>query len=167
MESELERVLTHSYKAGMITYLLTHPDGFEEAIKLAIIDKQPYSWRASWLLWSCMDQNDSRIRGYVNAIINTLPDRNDNQQRELLMILQRMEINEKLEGKLFNHCVSVWEKINKAPSVRVNAFKVIIKIARKHPDLLHEIDFLTQPQYLDSLSQAVQKCIFKMMVNLR
>ena len=77
-----------------------------------------------------------------------------------------MEINEKLEGKLFNHCVSVWEKINKAPSVRVNAFKVIIKIARKHPDLLHEIDFLTQPQYLDSLSPAVQKSIFKMMGNL-
>jgi len=167
METELEWILTNSYKAGMITWLQTHPDGFEEAIKLAIIDKQPYSWRAAWLLWSCMEQNDSRIRGYVKSIIDTLPDRNDNQQRELLMILQRMDINQKLEGKLFNHCVLVWEKINKTPSIRVNAFKVIIKVAAKHPDLSHEIDLLTQPQYLDSLSPAVQKCISKMLVNLR
>ena len=38
---------------------------FEEIIKLAIVDKQPYSWRAAWLLWSCMDKNDQRIHKYI------------------------------------------------------------------------------------------------------
>lgn len=63
-ETKLEYILTNSYKAEMITYLKTHPEDFREAIKLAISDKQPYSWRASWLLWSCMDKNDLRIRKY-------------------------------------------------------------------------------------------------------
>jgi hypothetical protein len=36
----------------LISYLSAHPEYFEEAITLAISDKQPYSWRAAWLLWS-------------------------------------------------------------------------------------------------------------------
>lgn len=54
VETKLEHILTNSYKADMISYLKSHPEDFDEAIKLAIADKQPYSWRAAWLLWSCM-----------------------------------------------------------------------------------------------------------------
>jgi hypothetical protein len=162
METALEWILTNSYKAEMISYLSAHPEDFEEAIKLAIADKQPYSWRAAWLLWSCMGKNDQRIQGYVKNIIEKIADRNDDQQRELLKILQQMEINKELEGLLFNHCLTVWEKINKKPSVRFNAFKVIVKIAQKHPELAHEINFLTQDQYMDSLSPTVKKSINEM-----
>lgn len=167
METALEWTLTNSYKADMISYLVAHPEDFEEAMKLAIADKQPYSWRAAWLLWSCMEENDQRIQGYLKKIINTISDKNDDQQRELLIILQKMEINEELEGSLFNHCVTVWEKIGKKPSVRYNAFKIIVKIAKKHPDLSHEIGFLTQDQYMDSLSPTVKRSISKMIKKIK
>jgi hypothetical protein len=162
METALEWTLTNSYKADMISYLASHPEDFEEVIKLAVADKQPYSWRAAWLLWSCMEDNDQRIHGYLKRIINTISDKNDDQQRELLIILQKMEISKELEGSLFNHCVTVWERIGKKPSVRYNAFKIIVKIAKKHPDLSHEIGFLIQDQYLESLSPTVKKSISKM-----
>ena len=150
----------------MKSYLSAHPGDFEEAIKLAITDKQPYSWRAAWLLWSCMEKNDCRIQGYVKTIIEAISEKNDDQQRELLIILQQMDIHEELEGLLFNHCVTVWEKTSKKPSVRFNAFKVIVKIAQKHPDLSREIVFLTQDQYMDSLSSTVKKSIFTMIKKL-
>jgi hypothetical protein len=163
METALEWVLTNAYKAVMIFWLTAHPEDFEEAIKLAISDKPPYSWRAAWLLWSCMEENDQRIQEYVKNIIDSLPDKNDQHQRELLIILQRMEIGEELEGLLFNHCVRVWEKTDKKPSVRFNAFKVMVKTAKKHPDLSREIMFLTQDQYMDSLSGTVKKSIAGML----
>jgi hypothetical protein len=162
METALEWILTNSYKSDMKSYLSAHPEDFEEAIKLAITDKQPYSWRAAWLLWSCMEKNDRRIQGYVKTIIEALSEKNDDHQRELLIILQQMDIHEELEGLLFNHCVTVWEKTSKKPSVRFNAFKLIVKIAQKHPDLSREIVFLTQDQYMDSLSSTVKKSIFAM-----
>ena len=162
METALERILTSSYKTGMISYMDAHPEDFDEAVKLAIADKQPYSWRAAWLLWSCMEENDPRIQGYIKNIINTLTTKNDGHQRELLKILLQMEFNEKYEGFLFNVCVTVWEKINKSPSVRLTAFKIIVRIAKRHPDLVHEIAFLTQNQYLDSLSPAVRKSVDRM-----
>lgn len=162
METPLEQLLMNSYKDEMISTMDSHPEYFEEAIELAISDKQPYSWRAAWLLWSCMEENDQRIQGYINKMINTLTTKNDGHQRELLKILLLMELNEEYEGFLFNVCVTIWEKINKEPSVRLTAFKVIVKIAKKHPDLSHEINYFTQNQYMDSLSPGVKRSISKM-----
>ncbi|MEW6194219.1 MAG: hypothetical protein AB1521_03565 [Bacteroidota bacterium] len=162
METPLEQILTNSYKAGMISYIDAHPRDFEEAVKLAISDKQPYSWRAAWLLWSCMKKNDRRIQPYIKKIINTLTTKDDNHRRELLKILSLMELNGEHESFLFDVCMTIWEKINKKPSVRFTAFKIIVKIAKKHPDLSREIVFLMQNQYLDSLSPSVKRSIAKM-----
>jgi len=71
METELEYTLTHSYKEGMISYMKTHPEEFDELIKLAISHKPPYSWRAAWLLWSCMEKNDKRVQGNIKKIIDS------------------------------------------------------------------------------------------------
>ena len=73
-----------------------------------------------------------------------------------------MELNEEYEGFLYNVCLTVWEKINKKPSVRFTAFKFIIKIAKKYPDLSHDIAFFSQNQYLNSLSPTTKRSIFKM-----
>lgn len=166
VETKLEKILTNSYKADMISYMKSHPEDFEEAIKLALQDKQPYSWRAAWLLWSCMDKNDRRINKYIELIIDTLLTKTDGQLRELLIILQRMELKDEYEGKLFNVCINIWKNIAKKPSVRYNSFKLMVKIIKNHPDLLVEIEFLTESQYLESLSDTVRKSISIMIAGL-
>ena len=167
MESTLEHKLLTSYKNEMIAFMDTHPEYFEEAIQLAISDKQPYSWRAAYLLWGCMKENDQRIRKCIRKIIDALKSKNDGHQRELLKILLKMELKEKYEGILFNICMDVWEQINKTPSVRFTALKFIIKIAKKHPDLYQEITFLTQDHYLKSLSPGVKHSVSRMMKELK
>ncbi len=162
METELEKVLMNFYKEEMILYLTNHPEGFEEAVQLAITDKQPYSWRAAWLLWSCMEENDPRFKDQIPRIMACLRDKSDGHQRELLKILYLMEIDEEFEGTLFDHCVSIWEKIGKKPSVRFNAFKMIVKISGKYPELSQEIGFLLQDHYTDSLSHGVKRSLFKL-----
>ena len=162
METPLEHILTSTNKAHMISYLDAHPEDFGEAIELAVSDKQPYSWRAAWLLWSCINENDQHIKPYVNTIIKTLSTKNDDYRRELLKILLPIKLNVEHEGFLFNFCMKIWEKINKKPSVRYTAFKFIVKIMRKHPELTHEITFLTQSQYLETMSYATKKSLSEM-----
>jgi len=77
-----------------------------------------------------------------------------------------MELNEDYEGYLFNLCLNVWEQIDKAPAVRVNALKFIVKIAKKYPDLAKEISFLTADHYLESLSPGARHSVSKMMRDL-
>ncbi|MBT8386729.1 MAG: hypothetical protein KJO12_04905 [Ignavibacteria bacterium] len=164
--SVLEDKLLNSYKEEMISFMYAHPEYFEEAIELAISDKQPYSWRAAWLLWSCMEENDKRIQKYINKIVDTLEAKDDSHQRELLKILLKMELEEDYESILFDHCMDIWEQINKSPSVRVDALKFIIKIAKKHPELAKEITFLTQDHYLESLSHGAKHSVSKLMKKL-
>ncbi len=166
MESTLENKLLSSYKDEMISFMDAHPEFFEEAIELAIADKQPYSWRAAWLLWSCMEENDQRIQKHIKKIVNSIKTKDDGHQRELLKILLQTELKEEYEGILFNICMDLWEQINKKPSVRINALKFIIKIAKKHPELAKEITFFTQDHYLESLSPGVKHSVSIMMKEL-
>lgn len=166
MESAFEHKLMNSYKDEMISFMNAHPEFFDQAIKLAISDKQPYAWRAAWLLWSCMEENDNRIQKYIDSIVKSLKDKDDGHQRELLKILYRMKPKEKHDGILLNHCIDIWQQIDKTPSVRFNALKFIIKIVKKHPDLSREITFLIQDQYLETLSPGVKKSISRMMREL-
>ncbi len=143
-----------------------HPEYFDEAIELAISNKQPYSWRAAWLLWGCTEDNDKRIQKYIKKIVDTLETKDDGHQRELIKILLKMELKEDYESILFDHCMDIWEQINKTPSVRVNALKFIIKIAKKHPELAKEITFITEDHYLESLSPGAKNSVSKLIREL-
>ncbi|MFA6232890.1 MAG: hypothetical protein WC824_01710 [Bacteroidota bacterium] len=161
--TELEHILTSAYKDEMIYFMASHPEYFEEAIALAISDNQPYSWRAAWLLYDCMEENDQRVRKHLEDIVCTIPDRADGHQRELLKILLRMELHEDQEGRLFGVCMTMWEGIHKSPSIRFTAFKFIAKMARKYPELSNELTGLTQDWYLDTLSPGVRRSIARML----
>ena len=166
METAFEHKLLSSYKKEMISYMAKHPEAFEEAIELAVSDNQPYSWRAAYVLWSVIQENDKRIKKHIKKIVNAVKNKSDGHQRELLKILLMMDLDEKYESALFDICMSVFEQINKAPAVRVNAFKFILKIAKKHPELKQEISFLTQDHYMESLSPGAQHSINKLMREL-
>ena len=161
----LEESLTTLYKDEMVAFLKKHPEYFEEAIQLAISDKQPYSWRSAWLLWSVMTKNDSRFDNYIPAILQSIKDKQDGHQRELLKILYLLEIDEAYEGQLFDLCISLWENIEKKPSIRYTAFRFLVKITNKHPELRRELDFLLEPRYFETLSPGVKKGVFKMLKN--
>lgn len=165
MISALEQVLMNFYKDEMISFLEIHPEFFTEAIELAIKDEQPFSWRSAWLLWSCMEINDKRIRKSIDKILTALPSKQDGHQRELIKILLQMRLNERQEGKLFNICLTIWESLNKKPSVRYTAFKFIIEMTKKYPELNKEIQYLTQEHYLESLSPGIKNSISLLLQN--
>jgi len=162
MKTTLEKILIGYHKEGMISRMRGNPELFEEAIKLALADKPVFSWRAAWLLWSVMDKNDSRIQKHIKEFISKLKHADDSRKREILHILLYMEIGTKYQGPLFDACITIWEDINKQPSVRVTAFRIILNIVKMHPELIHELDYLLQNQYLETLSSGAKHSINKM-----
>ncbi|MFO7922173.1 MAG: hypothetical protein R6U58_00595, partial [Bacteroidales bacterium] len=66
------------------------------------------------------------------------------------------------EGCLFDLCITIWEKIHYRPSVRWHAFNTIVGIAKRHPYLFNEINFLTEDHYLDTLSPGIKNSIDRM-----
>ncbi|MCU0343299.1 MAG: hypothetical protein MUF28_05705 [Ignavibacterium sp.] len=162
MNSQLKSKLISSYKEEMVAFLKSQPEHFNEAIELAISDDQPFAWRSAFVLSSCMDDNDARVKNYIKRILACIKNKNDGHQRELLKILYRMKLSDKEEGMVFDICIRLWEQISKDPSVRMTALKFILKIAKDHYELLNEITPLMQDQYLELLSPGVKKSIRKM-----
>lgn len=161
MNDELLGILNKNYKADMINYINQNPEQIDSLINLILLNDSKLSWRAAWLLWSCLDNNDFRIVGNSSKFIDILPISNESMQRELLKILYPLELNEDLLGKLFNICINIWEDINKRPGVRYNAFKMIVKITNQFPELKKEIDFLLDDRFMKTLSPGIKHSLKK------
>jgi len=167
MTSPLQKILINSYKDQMIIFMKEHPEYFNEAIELAVSDNQPYAWRSAWLLWSCMKEDDERVKNKLEDIISAIDGKKDGHQRELLKILLKMELAGDQEGRLFSISVDIWEKTSKNPSVRFTAFQFVLKIAKKYPDLLNEIEFFMQDHYVESLSPGIRRSVLRALGELR
>ena len=163
MNSKLEQVLLDFYKNEMISFLNSHPEYFEEAISLALSEKQPFAWRSAWLLSHCMKNNDKRIRPHIKKIISVIPEKDRGHQRSLLRILFEMKLNDDQEGRLFDICMTIWEEISHSPSVRYTAFLYISETAKKYPELSNEIAFITQNRYLETLSPGIKNAVKRML----
>ena len=96
-----------------------------------------------------LKKEDLLIKLHEPEILEVLPHKEAGHQRELLKLLEKIDIDEEYEGVLFDQCVSIWESIEKAPSVRVVAFRVIAKIAANYPEMKNEIRFLNQDHYVE------------------
>ena len=156
MESELEHILMNAYKDQMMEYAQTHPECFDEAASLSLTTRRHLCWRAAWLLHSNALENDERLRPYVSKFIDAIPGKKDGHQRELLKLLQKMKLDEEQEGRLFDICVDMWEKIGNRPSVRYTAFMFMLSVVEKYPELKNEIEFFTQDHFLESLSPGIK-----------
>ncbi|MBE9562684.1 MAG: hypothetical protein IMF12_07470 [Proteobacteria bacterium] len=143
-------------KEELIAFIEKHPDQFEEVINISLTDEQPQAWRAAWLLNHCMKKNDPRLQAHIKKIIKIIPTKQDGHQRELLKVLNKMELSEKYDGLLFDVCMTIWEAIHKSPSVRGTAFVFLLKIIKKYPELRNEIEHLTQSHYTDTLSPGIK-----------
>ena len=157
METPLEAVLMNAYKEMMLKFVEDNPESFDELVQLSLSDRQPYAWRATWLLGTVMEDNDSRLLDYIQQMINFIATcKKDGQQRDLMRILQRMKLEDELEGMYFETCVSLWEQLGKIPSVRYTALRGIINTAEKYPELIEEVRLLTQEHYMDELSPGIK-----------
>jgi hypothetical protein len=167
MNPGLENILSTMYKTGMVEWLNAHPEAFDDAVHLALDNRQPYSWRSAWLLCTCMKPDDSRIQPYIKNMIDVLHHRKDGHARELIKILSQMDVAEEHTAELFDSCVSLWEQIHRAPSVRYMAFRMIITIISMYPELLNEITFLTQNHYIEPLSPGIRNSVLRMIQKLQ
>ena len=168
MTESLQQILTASLrKDKLLTFLKENPNFFDETLKVSLQDKEPESWRAAWLIFHFMNKNDSRVTKKINAILKAISNKKDGHQRELLKILIKMNLTEKQEGVLFDRCITIWEDISKSSSVRGIAFSIFVNIVKIYPELISEIEFLTQGHYVETLTPGIRYSLIRMIKELK
>jgi hypothetical protein len=168
MEKEWLDMLAQTIpKEMMLGYLDDHPELEEYTIQLAYQNLDPQSWRACWLTQLVCTKNDPRLKPHINEMIQSLIGKSDGHQRELLKVIQKADWNEDQEGYLFEQCLSICGSIEKSPSVRITAFRVLAKLIGKYPELWYEIQFIIEEDYLDTLSHGIKNGFIKELAALK
>ena len=114
-----------------------------------------------------MIKNDKRIKPYSKKIIEAIKGKKDGHQRELLNILEKMDVNKENEGFLFDICITIWEDTHKISSVRIVAFRMIYNLVKKYPELINEIELIAQDFYAKDLSPGIKNSFFIMKKELQ
>ncbi|MFV1883090.1 MAG: hypothetical protein ACMZ7B_01170 [Balneola sp.] len=163
MSSDLRTILLSRDKPNMVQFLYDHPEFFNDAISLALSDKQPIAWRAAWAIGGTLPENAEKISAFIPDILSKLSELQDGHQREFIKILLQSDLDDDQQGQLFDICVTIWEQVRKKASVRYFAFQVMADLVKKYPELSHEVLSLTQPQYINSLSPGIRQGVLKIM----
>ncbi|MBN2664150.1 MAG: hypothetical protein JXR68_10915 [Bacteroidales bacterium] len=150
----------------LVLFVNKNNENFTFAMKIALADEQPYAWRATWVINHATKNNDPRLTEYIYLITKDLQKKQDGHQRELLKLIEKIKIAEENEGLIFDICMTIWEDVDKIPSVRIIALKMLVKIVKKYPELMNELKFITQEHYTETLSPGIKNSMKKMMKNL-
>ncbi len=142
----------------MIDYVRKHSQLFPELITTSLCLSNKQAWRCAMLIGHMIKKNDIRLHQYMDQYIDCLTQikKHDGHQRQLLIILDKMELSEIQEGKLFDGCMSIWEDVKKIPSTRVRAFWMLLKLAKKYPELKAELLHFTTDYYTRTLSPGIK-----------
>jgi len=163
MSEELESMLRARFNRDeLISYLENDLNAFDTAVNIALSDEQPQAWRATWLIGQCIKQDDHRVKKAVKKVIPLLSNKDDGHLREWLKIIEKSKLSERQEGEIFDLCVTIWELIDKSPSVRIVALRFLVKIVKKYPELVEEIKYLFQDHYTETLSPGINNSFYKL-----
>ncbi len=137
-------------------------DLLSHLFELSIANEEMYSWRAAWILDHLLKTFDYDISKEFDRITEALEGKTDGHQRQLLRFLLRIKLSKKQEGIVFDLCLTIWEDVNKIPSTRITAFKILSKIAKNYPELKNEISFFTTDYYTQTLSPGIKNSLSKL-----
>jgi hypothetical protein len=105
------------------------------------------------------------IQPYLPKLIDQLT-RNDVHEavkRNVVRLLQYVEIPKKFAGKVFSICIDLLDDPREAVAIRVFAMSVAAKIANGQPDLMNEIRIISEKNLPQSTAafQARARAVFK------
>lgn len=119
------------------------------------------AWKAGWILNKAVQYNIFEVADHTKQICAAVEGKPSNQKRELLKLLEHCPLSEDVEGYIFDVAVSCWEDLGAQSATRMVAFRLMVKIAKRHELLVSEISVLSSERFLKGLSPGINRSIKK------
>jgi len=156
-ENAFKEILTGRWikREALMTYLLENANLADACIVWAVESTDAKGWRAAWLLYHYTKKRQAFLQPHIQAFLDAIPLKKEGHQRELLKLLEPLKLNDFQEGQLFDICMTIWEKISHSPSVRITAFRILLQIAKRYPELKTELLLFMGEDYTSTLSSGI------------
>ncbi|HMV48103.1 MAG TPA: hypothetical protein PLD20_24965 [Blastocatellia bacterium] len=126
---------------AIVEFIGEDPKRFAELMKLFFAGEYRLTQRAAWPMNYCAERHPKLILPYLPKLLDCLEreDMHDAVRRNVVRLLQYIEIPKRLAGKTYSHCVDLLDDVEQPIAVRVFAMSVAARIAKSEPDLLNEL----------------------------
>jgi hypothetical protein len=143
---------------AIVDFIGDDPRRFAELMKSFFAGDYRLTQRAAWPMNYCAERYPDLIRPYLPKLLDCL-ERDDMHvavKRNVVRLLQYIEIPRRLVGNVYAHCVDLIDDAYELVAVRAFALTVAARIARSEPDLLNELRLIVR-KHLPHATAAFQK----------
>ncbi len=145
--SHLTDIPSGTGKDSLIAEVIKSESHFIKLLELALHEKDPLSWRASWILDGSDEQKPGLARKYIAKIVKALPGlESKGTIRSLLRLLTRHEIPEEEQGMLIDLCFSYLVSELYPVAVKAHAMQIIYNHVLLYPELKGEFIAVIEDQ---------------------
>jgi hypothetical protein len=114
---------------------------FKQLMHLFLLGEYQVTQRSAWIVSECFDLHPKLINPWLPKIFSKLqePGVHDAVPRNMLRILQFIDIPKSLLGTAATLCFDYLGDVGSPIAVKANAMTVLQRIATREPDLKHEL----------------------------
>jgi hypothetical protein len=126
---------------AIVEYIGEDPKRFAELMKVFFAGDYRLTQRAAWPMNYCAERHPKLILPYLPKLLDCLEreDMHDAVRRNVVRLLQYIEIPKRLTGKVYSHCIDLLDDADQPAAVRAFAMTVATRIAKSEPDLINEL----------------------------
>ena len=131
----------------LIGEVIKSESNFNTLLQLALNEKEPVAWRASWILDGSDEKKPGLARNYIPKIVRALPGlESRGTLRSLLRLLARHDIPEEEQGLLIDLCFSYLVSELYPVAVKAHAMQIIYLHVLLYPELKDELVAVIEDQ---------------------
>ncbi len=135
-------IAEHSKKQTLLIgkYIGQSPVRFKEIVNLVASGDRIISQRAAWVLGTHGEEYPRLFLPHLSKLVPLLGKPvHDAVKRNILRVLQYLEIPSKFETEIINQCFNLLQSTGEPPAIKAFSISVIVNLSRKYPDLMQEL----------------------------
>ncbi len=131
----------------ILDYLGNDKSRFDILMQIFFTDGNATTQRAAWVMSHCAEKQTHLLEPYLEKMIRLLPtNQTDAVTRNIVRILQVMDIPNDLLGIAFESCYEFVAKVETPIAIKAFSMTILYNICKKEPDLKNEVIELIEMQ---------------------
>ena len=146
LESEILKEHSKLQSQKIAAWVGNDIDRFEQLMKLFLHGEYCIVQRASWIVTLCSDKYPELVEPWLPKMIKKMQEKGGHVaiKRNMLHILQFIEIPRKLQGVLTNLCFDYLTSLEAPIAVKAFSMTVLANITKEEPDLKNELRIIIE-----------------------
>lgn len=149
LRSEILKEHSKAQTQKIIDWVGHSQERFDALVQLFLGDEYRVTQRAAWPLSYIAIEHPSLAKKHLPVFIKLLgnPKLHKAVRRNVVRLLQFVEIPEELHGELMNYCFDFIADVNEAAAVKAFSLTILEKLSKQYPEIQSEIKTIVQERW--------------------